>query len=267
MLSLLCMSLQGKTIVITGATRGIGKAMAMHLAAEGARVSVVGRSAERGERVVASIRAAGGTAAFISCDVSVEEDVASLFVQATERHGTVDVVVNNAAATDVATRDRPVVEQTTEDFDHFVRSCLYSVFWSFKYGIPAMAPTGGAFVTISSIATMASSRAQGSYASAKAAAATLSRQVAVDYGDQGIRANVLTLGFVETNASAPLLDEPRIGSAVRAATGGRPPSSLDVARAVAFLASDDGGGFNGANLVLDRGMMAMSHVPDLRPEA
>ena len=80
-------------------------------------------------------------------------------------------------------------------------------------------------------------------------------------------ANVLTLGFIETNASAPLLDDPVIGPAVRAATGGRPPSALDVARAVAFLASVDGCGFNGANLVLDRGMTAMSHVPDLRPEA
>ena len=112
-----------------------------------------------------------------------------------------------------------------------------------------------------------SARGQGSYAAAKAAATALSRQVAVDYGDQGIRANVLTLGFIETNASAPLLDDPVIGPAVRAATGGRPPSALDVARAVAFLASVDGCGFNGANLVLDRGMTAMSHVPDLRAEA
>ena len=261
------MSLKDKAIVITGATRGIGKAIAMHLAAEGARVSVVGRSVERGQRVVTEITAAGGTAAFISCDVSVEDDVAALFAEATKRHGTVDAVVNNAAATEVATRDRPVVEQTTEDFDYFVRSSLYSVFWSFKYGIPAMSPAGGVFVTISSIAATVSSRAQGSYAAAKAAAATLSRQVAVDYGDQGIRSNVLTLGFVETNATARLLDDPRIGSAVRAATGGRPPTSIDVARAVAFLASDDGWGFNGANLVLDRGMTAMSHVPDLRPEA
>lgn len=260
------MSLQDKAIVITGATRGIGKAMAMHLAAEGASVSVVGRSVERGERVVAEIAAAGGSAAFIRCDVSVESDVAALFDEVARRLGAIDAVVNNAAATDVATRDRPVVEQTTEDFDHFVRSCLYSVFWSFKYGIPAMGPDGGVFVTISSIAALVSSRAQGSYAAAKAAAATLSRQVAVDYGDEGIRANVLTLGFVETNASARLLDDPTIGPAVRAATGGRPPSSLDVAHAVAFLVSDDGWGFNGANLILDRGMTAMSHVPDLRPE-
>src|SRR5439155_7876764 len=143
------MSLKDKTVVVTGATRGIGKAMAMHLAAEGARVAAVGRSVERGERVVADIGAAGGDAAFIRCDVSVEHEVASLFDEVTRRYGAIDVVVNNAAATDVATRDRPVVEQTTEDFEHFVRSGLYSVFWSFKYGIPAMGPGGGAFVTIS----------------------------------------------------------------------------------------------------------------------
>ena len=260
------MSVKDKAVVITGATRGIGKAMAIHLAAEGARVSVVGRSVERGDRVVADITAAGGTASFIHCDVSVEDDVAALFEQVTRRHGFIDAVVNNAAATDVASRDHPVVEQTTADFDHFVRSCLYSVFWTFKYGIPAMSLSGGAFVTISSIAAMVSTRAQGSYAAAKAAATTLSRQVAVDYGDAGIRANVLTLGFIETNATGPLLDDPSIGPAVRAATGGRPPSALDVARAVGFLASDDACGFNGANLILDRGMTAISNVPDLSRE-
>jgi 3-oxoacyl-[acyl-carrier protein] reductase len=260
-------SLKGKSVVITGATRGIGKATATHLATEGARVSVVGRSVERGERVVADITASGGTAEFIRCDVSVEDDVSSLFDDVVRRHGSIDVVVNNAAATDLATRDRPVVEQKTEDFDHFVRTCLYSVFWSFKYGIPAMGPAGGAFVTISSIQALVASAAQPSYAAAKAAAIALSRQVAVDYGDKGVRANVLVLGWIETNASAPLLEDPVIGTAVRGATGGRPATALDVALAVAFLGAEDGRGFNGATLVLDRGMTALSHVPDLRREA
>ena len=108
--------------------------------------------------------------------------MAALYDEVTGLYGTVDAVIDNAAATDVATRDRPIVTQTTEDFDYFVRSCLYSVFWSFKYGIPAMGETGGAFVSISSIAAEAVTKGLGSYAAAKAAAATLSRQVAVEYG-------------------------------------------------------------------------------------
>ena len=97
--------------------------------------------------------------------------MAALYDEVTDLYGTVDAVINNAAATDVATGDRPIVTQTTEDFDHFVRSCLYSVFWSFKYGIPAMGETGGAFVSISSIAAEAVTKGLGSYAAAKAAAA------------------------------------------------------------------------------------------------
>lgn len=251
-------AMRNKVVLVTGSTRGIGKAMAVHFGTLGARVCVTGRSIQRGERVAEEIRSTGNVGTYFPCDVSSEGAVAALFDHVTDLFGPVDAVINNAAATDVGTRDRPIVMQTTEDFDYFIHSCLHSVFWSFKYGIPAMGDSGGSFVTISSIAAETVTRGLGSYAAAKAAATALSRQVAVEYGDRNIRANVLTLGFIETNASTRLLDAPEFGSRIRGATGGHPPTSLDVARAASFLASDSSYGFNGATLVLDRGMMALS---------
>ena len=127
-----------------------------------------------------------------------------------------------------------------------------------------MHPAGGTFVTISSLAAICSRVAEPSYAATKAAAAALTRQVAVDYGHLGIHANVLTLGFVHTNTTAPLLADDRIGPIIRATTLGHVPTSEDCAKAVAFLVSDASVGFNGTSLTLDGGMSALSHVPDLR---
>jgi NAD(P)-dependent dehydrogenase (short-subunit alcohol dehydrogenase family) len=255
------MSLAGRTIVVTGATRGIGKVTATHLAELGARVAVVGRNAERGEKTVAAITGAGHEAVFVRRDLSVESEVESLFAEVQERLGPPAAVVSNAAATDIDTRDHPVVELSTEDFDYFMHANVHSVFWTFKYGIPAMGDAGGSFVTMSSMESFMPRRGEPSYTTSKAAVSGLARQVAVEYGDRGIRSNVLVLGFIETNASRPLLENERIGSVIREATGGRPPSALDVARAVAFLASDAGAGFNGATLNLDRGITVLGRVP------
>jgi NAD(P)-dependent dehydrogenase (short-subunit alcohol dehydrogenase family) len=250
-------------VVVTGSTRGIGKATALHLAAQGARVAVVGRSSARGEGVVADILKTGGQAQHFTCDVSHEQDVRTLFDKVGTAWGRVDAVVNNASPTDLVERERRVTEQTTENFDHCIRGGLDSGVGALKSGRPALGDAGGGFVTISSLAAVSSRPAEPSYAASKAAAAALTRQVAVDYGQQGIRANILMLGFVRTNASAPLLENARIGSAVAAATPGGVVTSDDCARAVAFLISPDSVGFNGSTFTLDGGMSAVSHIPDL----
>jgi NAD(P)-dependent dehydrogenase (short-subunit alcohol dehydrogenase family) len=250
-----------RVAVVTGASRGIGKAIALHLGTSGYRVAVVGRSPDRGARVVGEIVGDGGVAEFFHCDVAVESSVAQLFTDVAGRWGGLDVVVNNAAKTDVTETDKSVTEMATEDFDAFLRTNVHSTFWSFKYGIPAMGAAGGSFITISSIAAVVSRPAEPGYGTSKAAAAALTRQVAVDYGAKGIRANVLMLGFVHTNATNRMLSEGPVGPAVRSATPGSIPTSQDVARAVAFLAAETA--FNGATLTIDGGMTAVSPIPEL----
>ncbi len=124
-----------------------------------------------------------------------------------------------------------------------------------------MRPQGGSFVTISSTAALVSAPNQTAYATTKSAVTALTRQVAIDYGKRGIRANSLVLGLIETAATRRMLAETPIGEVVRAATAGAVPTSSDVAEAVAFLAQAKG--FNGASTVLDGGQLALSHVPDL----
>jgi NAD(P)-dependent dehydrogenase (short-subunit alcohol dehydrogenase family) len=252
--------LDGKVAIVTGSTRGIGKVIARRFAGAGASVVVVGRTVDRGARVVQEIRGDGGRAQFVAADLAREQEVEHLVDEVARSQGRVDVVVNNAAATDLVDNERPVVEQTTAGFDHFVRAGLYSSFWMFKYAIPAMSD-GGTFVSISSVAATISRPAEPSYAAAKGGLNALARQVAVDYGPRGIRSNVLMLGFIRTNASAPLLDEPIAGAMVREATPGPVADSDAVASAALLLSCDEGRGFNGAVLVLDGGMTAKSPMP------
>jgi len=250
-----------RVAVVTGGSRGIGKAIARQLGARGYRVAVVGRSVERGEKVAHSIVGDGGSAAFFRADLTAEPQVEQLYADVSKRWGRLDVVVNNAAKTDVTDTDRSVTELSTKVFDEFLRANVLSVFWAFKYGIPAMGSQGGSFITISSIAAVVSRPGEPGYGTSKAAAAALTRQVAVDYGPRGVRANVLMLGFVHTNATAPMLAQGPAGPLIRSATPGSIPTSEDVARAVAFLASDTA--FNGSTLTLDGGTTAVSPVPEL----
>jgi NAD(P)-dependent dehydrogenase (short-subunit alcohol dehydrogenase family) len=253
-------SLDGRVAIVTGATRGIGKAIAAELAAAGAAVVVAGRSPERGNRAVAEISARGGVCRFVQADLTREDEVAALVDACVAAYGRLDIVVNNAAATDVAVRDHPVVQQSTEDFDYFLAASLRGAFWMFKYAITAMGDCGS-FVSISSTASLMSRPSEPGYGAAKGAMNALARQVAVDYGPRGIRSNTLVLGFIVTNASAPLVADPRYGDQLRACVPGPLPVARDVANAVVFLASDASSGFNGATLVLDGGLSAMSPVP------
>ncbi|MGD9794401.1 MAG: SDR family NAD(P)-dependent oxidoreductase [Acidimicrobiia bacterium] len=253
-------ALDGRVAIVTGATRNIGKVIARELAAHGASVVIGGRSIERGTRVEAELSVDGRVCRFVPCDLTLERDAETLVQRTVEMFGRVDIVVNNASATDVAIRDRPVVEQTTEDFDHFLGASLRGAFWMFKYAVPAMGDSGS-FVSISSTASMSSRPGEPAYGAAKGGMNALSRQVAVEYGPRGIRSNTLVLGFIVTNASAPLVADARYGDRLRACVPGTLPTALDVANAVVFLAGDASRGFNGATLVLDGGLSAMSPVP------
>jgi len=252
--------LSGKVAIVTGGTRNIGKVTSTMLAEAGAQVVIAGRSVDKGLRTASTIVANGGMCRYQETDLSREADAERLIRTTVEDWGGLDIVVNNASPTDVALRDGRVADLATEDFDHFIGAGLRGAFWMFKYGVAAMEGSG-CFVSISSNAAFASRSAEPAYAAAKGGLNALARQVAVDYGPHGIRSNTLVLGFIKTNATTPLLDDPRYGDQLRAGVPGPIPEAKDVAAAVLFLASDAGRGFNGATLVLDGGQSALSSVP------
>jgi NAD(P)-dependent dehydrogenase (short-subunit alcohol dehydrogenase family) len=249
--------------VVTGGTRGAGEAIAARFAAEGAQVAILGRNVERGTAVVDQIRAAGGEVMFIAADVAVEDDVARAIGAAAEAFGRIDVLVNNAAPTDLVTSamDRPVVDQTTEDFDRIVKVSLYGTFWCCKYAIPHMQPGGrAAIINISSITSIEGQSSVPSYSAAKGAINSLTRQLAVEYASAEIRVNTLLFGAIDNERlqSVPI---PGLRDALRRQQLTRLVTVEDTAHAALFLASQESACVTGQMLVLDGGAFAKGAMP------
>jgi meso-butanediol dehydrogenase / (S,S)-butanediol dehydrogenase / diacetyl reductase len=260
------MRFEDKVVVVTGSTQGLGRAMAVRFAAEGAHVIVCGRNQSAGEAVVESILGDGGSARFVRVDVSVEDEVRRLVAEAVSGCGGIDVLVNNAMAIDFigAGGERPIVDQPTESFDYIVKVGLYGTFWATKYAIPAMLEGGGgAIVNISSIASVAGMAGVPSYSVVKGAINALTRQVAVDYGPQGLRCNVVVAGFVPTGGLAgALAADPEIGRKWDEPLLTRRGRPEDVAAAVTFLSSEEAAFINGIELLIDGGLSAKANAPD-----
>ena len=255
------MRLADRTVVVTGATGGIGRHIAVACGREGASVVVVGRNEARGAKVAAQVLSVGGQARFVRTDLTVEKDVALLYEITAAAFGTVDAVVINAAATDVVERDRPIAEQTTEDFSYFIDGCLYSAFWSYKYAIRYMLPRGGAFLSMSSVAAVVGRPRMPSYSAAKGALNALTRQVARDYGKLGIRSNGLVLGFTLTDRNERMLENAQLRASLEQAFLGSIPEASDVASVAVSLISDEARAVNGALLSVDGGVLANSALP------
>src|ERR1700712_5358900 len=149
------MTLDGKVALITGATRGIGEDIARRYARVGARVALLGRNVERGEKVANDIASDGGAAIFISTDVGVEQDVKAAIDQTVDRFGGLNIIVNNAAPTDVmAANTKSLTEFHTEEFEAILRVALYGSVWTCMHGIPHIERAGGgSVVNISSMAS------------------------------------------------------------------------------------------------------------------
>src|ERR1700691_2440917 len=189
----------GKVALVSGSTRGIGRSIAEHLAAEGARVVVTGRTADKGEKVVSRIREAGGTAEFLRLDVTDEDSVRSVIEETARRFGGLTTLVNNAAPTEVvATTVKHLVDYTTEEWDKILTGTLTgNVFWATKYAWPHLAAAdGAAIVNISSGQSMAGFNGVSAYAAAKAGVNSLTRVLAVEGAPYGIRCNGIVVGRV-----------------------------------------------------------------------
>jgi glucose 1-dehydrogenase len=248
--------------VVTGSASGIGRAIAIRLAAEGAYVvvsDVRSDPREGGEPTEAVIASRGGTCARIDADVSRWEDVDRLITTAVERHGRLDVIVNNAAIAGPASK--PLLETTEEDWDKIMSVNLRGVFLCCKRAVAQMigqepiAEVRGRVINISSQHGMVGSPGHVAYSTSKGGVVNLTRQLAVDYGRDGILINAVAPGKIMTGS--PEQANPELTAYARSRTPfsrlGRPD---DVAGAVAFLASDDSGYISGTNLLVDGGWMA-----------
>jgi NAD(P)-dependent dehydrogenase (short-subunit alcohol dehydrogenase family) len=255
--------LEGKIALITGAGSGIGREAAKLFAGEGAWVVVADRDAAGGEATVRAVADAGGEASFVETDVASSESVRAAIAHAEERHGGLHVLFNNAGI--FPDDDGDPVATPEPVWDRVMDVNLKGVFLGCKYGIPALLRAGGGSIinTASFVAVMGAATAQVAYTASKGGVLAMTREIAVIYARQGIRANALCPGPVNTPLLQELLAEPeaRARRLVHVPMG-RLAEPEEVARAALFLASDDAAYVNGTSFLVDGGITGAYVTPE-----
>jgi NAD(P)-dependent dehydrogenase (short-subunit alcohol dehydrogenase family) len=244
--------LAGEIALVTGSTAGIGEAIALEFGAEGAKVTVHGRDADRGHAVVERIVGAGGEACFVAGDLGDEATCRELVSATVTRFGGLTVLVNNAVAT-TGTYDAAVADLTTEGWERALRVNLTAPMWLCREAIPRMLATGhGSIVNVSSRQAERPSRGLAAYAVSKGGLNALTRAVTADYAGQGIRCNTISPGYVlNARRDANLAAERR--QRLEAMHLTRLGEARDVAYAAVYLASRESELLTGINLQLDGG--------------
>lgn len=245
--------LTGKTAIVTGSSRGIGRAIAASLAQAGANVVVSSRKASACEAVVAAIKEAGGTAISIPCNVGHKDQLAALVEQTRGRLGPIDVLVCNAA---VNPYYGPLGEIPDEAYDRTMNSNVRSNLWLCSMVQPDMAARrDGSIVIISSIAGVKGTSTLGAYAISKAADFQLARNLAVEWGAHNIRVNCIAPGLVKTDFAKALWENPDLlQHTLRATPLGRLGEPEDIAGLAVFLASPAASFITGQAIIADGGI-------------
>ncbi|MCM3087390.1 3-oxoacyl-[acyl-carrier-protein] reductase [Bhargavaea ginsengi] len=244
--------LTGKSAIVTGASRGIGRAIAIALAKEGAKVTVnYAGSEDKAAETVRMIEQAGGEAIAIRASVSSAEDVKQLVDGTVERFGSVDILVNNAGIT----RDNLLMRMKEEEWDDVLSTNLKGVFLCTKaVARPMMKKRSGTIVNLASVVGVAGNAGQANYVAAKAGVIGLTKTAAKELSARGIRVNAVAPGFITTDMTDKLPAEVKEGMLGQIPLGklGDPDH---VARAVVFLASEDSAYITGQTLHVDGGMV------------
>ena len=248
-------SLAGKVAIVTGSSRGIGRAIAIAYARAGARVVVTSRKVDACNAVVEQLRGEGLEATAIACNISSKEQVIALVDQTEKAYGPVDVLVCNAA---VNPYYGPMSGITDEAFSKVMDVNIRSNLWLVNRVAPGMAERGsGSIVIISSIAGLTGSRVLGAYAISKAADMQLARNLALEWGKQGVRTNCIAPGLIKTDFAKALWDTPE---GEQRASFGTPLRRLgepdDIAGAAVYLASRAGSWTSGQTIVVDGGTVS-----------
>jgi NAD(P)-dependent dehydrogenase (short-subunit alcohol dehydrogenase family) len=247
--------LHGKVALVTGSTKGIGKAIAEALAAHGAKVVISSRKADVCEKVAAAIRAAGGEATPIPCNVSDRAQLENLVAKTREAYGKIDIAVANAGVNPFYGSSLDIPDSA---FQKVVDVNIASVLALCKLVIPEMrARKDGAIIIVSSTGGRHGSTVLGAYAISKAADMQIARNLALEFGPDNIRVNCIAPGLVKTDFARALWDDPELGKSRAAATPlRRLGDPEDIAGIAVYLASKAGSWTTGQTIVVDGGVDA-----------
>jgi NAD(P)-dependent dehydrogenase (short-subunit alcohol dehydrogenase family) len=252
------MKLDQRVAVITGAGSGIGRAMALRFAVEGASILAADVNAEAAETTAAAVREQGGRADSFAVNVVEPTQVQAMVEQARKSFGRIDILCNNAGIGSTTN----VVDQNPDEWDRVMAVNVKSVFLGCKYAIPLMLAQGsGVIINTASVAGMVGIMNRAAYSASKGAVIALTRQVAIDYVEHNIRVNCLCPGTVDSPWVGRLLAQSDDATEMRRALEARQPMGRlgtpeEVAGAALYLASDDAAFITGTGLVIDGGWTA-----------
>ncbi len=245
---------ENKSVLITGASSGMGLVTAEAFARQGAHVFLGARREKEGQAIAQKIRDAGGKATFLKTDVNVEADIARLVALVVEKHGRLDVAFNNAGTDGTFS---PFVEQSNATYDEVMNTNVRGLFWAMRYEIAAMLKTGGgAIINNSSMGAYIGFQTAGVYVASKHAVMGLTKTAALEYFPKGIRINAVNPGIIDT----PFQDrvwgnETAKQDYARSTAAQRAGTSEEVAGPVLFLASSKASFISGHGLVVDGGFI------------
>lgn len=247
--------LKNKVALVTGASSGIGRAVALAWAREGAKVVVSDLNIKGGEETAEGVRAAGGDAFFVAADVGKPEDGEALVAQTIARYGRLDMACNNAGITgpQAATADYPL-----DGWAEVINVNLSGVFYGMKYQIPAMlAHGGGSIINMASILGAVAFAGASAYSAAKHGVLGLTQAAALEYSAQGVRINAVGPGFIHTPMISGLEEDPAVNAMLVAAHPiGRLGRAEEVAELVVWLSSDKASFVTGGYYPVDGGYLA-----------
>lgn len=241
--------MRDKVALVTGGAGGIGSEICRRLAQEGGTVIVADIALEGAERVAGEI---GARASAVRFDAYDQASIEAMVAATIDRHGRLDILVNNVADTTLTTLDKDVLETDVATFDRSIASNLRSIFIATKAALPHLLERRGAIVNIASGSALVGDTWLTSYSSAKAGVIALTRNTAVQYGKRGVRCNSICPGFIAHGRAREMMPD-TLKSMLEVSYVERNGAPEDIAALVAYLASDEAGFMNGENVVCDGG--------------